>query len=242
MADALRHQVDMVEDIAGLSPSMLDFFRSIPTLVNEEACLDFNKDKDGKDIENPQALLHDACYGMELPIRSRGPSYGSVWDSSKSRWINSDPVALGVDTKLGVVLVRPIMLRASSTNAQRPVLVHELLHAYHYLKMPQGYKNPGILLHYNRARDGQLYPAEAYLMVNEKEFFAETASAFLYGNAGSVARSSIKEKQPDYYKYLVVLFGFDPDHAPGTTPVASALDQQRPLELSDGAIGSKVTR
>jgi hypothetical protein len=222
MADALRHQVDMVEDIAGLSPSMLDFFRSIPTLVNEEACLDFNKDKDGKDIENPQALLHDACYGMELPIRSRGPSYGSVWDSSKSRWINSDPVALAVDTNLGVIMVRPVMLGASSAYAQRPAMLHELLHAYHNRIVPRGFKNAGILLHYNRAKDGQLYPAEAYLMTNEKEFFAVTASVFLYGNDGPITRSSIKEKQPDYYKYLVYMFGFDPDHAPGTTPVASA--------------------
>jgi len=34
-------------------------------------------------------------------------------------------------------------------------------------------------------------------------------------------RVELKEKMPDYYKFLVELFGFDPD-APAGTPVASA--------------------
>jgi hypothetical protein len=223
MADALRHQIDIVEGVAGLSPYVLDFFRSIPVLVSEVACLNPSKDKDAKDIDDPKALLHAACYGMALPEGSRSLSYGSVWDSSRSRWTNPDPVALGVDTNLGVIMIRPIMLGlgSSSTYAERPVMLHELLHAYHNRAMPQGYKNPGILLHYNRAKEGQLYPAEAYLMTNEREFFAVTGSVFLYGNDGPISRSMIKEKQPDYYRYLVFLFGFDPDPAPNVSPVAS---------------------
>jgi hypothetical protein len=88
--------------------------------------------------------------------------------------------------------------------------------------VPRGFKNAGILLHYNRAKDGQLYPAEAYLTTNEREFFAVTASVFLYGNDGPITRPTLKEKQPDYYKYLVYVFGFDPDRAPSASPVASA--------------------
>ena len=34
-------------------------------------------------------------------------------------------------------------------------------------------------------------------------------------------RAKLKEKMPDYYKYLVGVFGFDPD-APATKPLASA--------------------
>ena len=176
-----------------------------------------NKDKDGKDIENPQALLHDACYGMELPVNSRGASFGSVWDSEKSRWTNSDPVALAVDTRIGVIFIRPIMLIALSANEQRrPVLIHELLHAYHRLKLPEGYRNSGILLHYKNAKDKELYPAGAYLMINEREFFAVTASVFLYGNDGPFTRAHIKQRQPDYYVYLVNLFGFDPEPSTST--------------------------
>lgn len=100
-------------------------------------------------------------------------------------------------------------------------MLHELLHAYHNRVMPQGFKNPGILMHYNLAKKGQLYPADAYLMSNEREFFAVTASVFLYGNDGSISRSTIKEKQPDYYTYLVFLFGFDPDRSPAPASEAS---------------------
>ncbi len=221
MAERLRHQIDIVEGV-GLSPRVLEFFRKIPVSMNEEACLNFTKGSDGKDNEDPKALLHGACYGNAPPDSSPGLSHGSVWDSTKSRWINSDPVALAVDTKLGVIMARPIMLSASSTYGQRPVMLHELLHAYHNRIVPGGFKNGGILLHYNRAKDGQLYPADAYLMTNEREFFAVTASVFLYGKDGPVTRSAIKEKQPDYYKYLVYMFGFDPDPVPSTTPVASA--------------------
>jgi hypothetical protein len=123
----------------------------------------------------------------------------------------------------GVVLVRSIMLGVSSRQAQEPVILHELLHAYHAKIMPQGVENPAVLFHYNFAKSEKLYPDDAYLMTNEKEFFAVTASVFLYGKDGKepFTRSKFKEKQPDYYQYLVWLFGFDPD-APSATPVASA--------------------
>jgi hypothetical protein len=128
-----------------------------------------------------------------------------------------------VGTKIGVVLIRPIMLDDPVKYKQRPVILHELLHAYHNVIMPQGFKNPGVLLHYDLAKGGNLYPAGAYLMSNEKEFFAVTASVFLYGKVAAepFTRSNLKQKQPDYYNYLVYLFGFDPDQAP-IAPVALA--------------------
>jgi hypothetical protein len=51
-----------------------------------------------------------------------------------------------------------------------------------------------------------------------------TASVFLYGKDGKepFARANLKQKQPDYFKYLVWLFGFDPDRGPNASPVASA--------------------
>jgi hypothetical protein len=222
MATALRRQIDMVEGVVGLSPHMLEFFRTIPISVNEVACLTPSKNADGKDLEDPKALLHAACYVHEAPRSPYSISRGSVWDSSKSRWTNSDPVALAEDTKQGVVLVRPIALAAPDKYAQRPVMLHELLHAYHDRIMPQGFRNSGILLHYNLAKSGQLYPGDAYLLTNEREFFAVTSSVFLYGNDGPISRANVKEKQPEYYKYLVNLFGFDPEPEPRKSPLASA--------------------
>ncbi len=146
-------------------------------------------------------------------------------DLKKGRWTNSDPLALGEDTNLGVIMVRPIMLTSSSKDAKRPVLLHELLHAYHSLVLQQGFKNAGIEMHYRLAKGGNLYPADTYLMANAREFFAVTASVFLYGNDGPFSRANLREKQPDYYKYLVFLFGFDPDPTPAAIPLASLAPQ-----------------
>ena len=230
MADTLRHQVDIVENV-GLSPRVLEFFRTIPISVNEMACLNLTDTKNGKNStdskEDPKALLHAACYGQEPAEHSQSRNHGSAWDSEKFQWTNPDTVALAEDTQRGVVLVRPIMLDASvvaKRYAQQPVMLHELLHAYHANIMPQGFKNPGVLLHYNLAKSGNIYPPETYLMSNEREFFAVTASVFLYGKAEGEpgTRENFKKSQPDYYQYLVWLFGFDPDGAPSTSPVASA--------------------
>jgi hypothetical protein len=213
VADALRHQLDIVESV-GLSPHVLQFFRSIPIVADEAACMDtpLIADMPGRPL---------ACYGPSAPDRPksshRKPREPTVWDGEKAQWTNPDPVDLAEETRRGVVMVRPPML-----DPQRPVILHELLHAYHAHMMPQGIQNPGILLYYKAAKAQQLYPDGSYLLTNEKEFFAVTASVFLYGKDGPITRQSIKEKQPDYFKYLVWLFGFDPAPAPGATPVASA--------------------
>jgi hypothetical protein len=212
LADALRHQLDIVESV-GLSPRVLKFFHTVPIVVDEMACLG---------SEDPK-LQAAACYGPHAPERAqRTPRGATFWDSESSQWTNADPVSLAEDTHLGVVMVRPIMLGASSRQVEEPVILHELLHAYHNKMMPQGVINPAVLLHYNLAKS--LYPAEAYLLTNEREFFAVTASVFLYGKDGKepFARANLKQKQPDYFKYLVWLFGFDPDRGPNASPVASA--------------------
>jgi hypothetical protein len=206
MLNALRQQIDVVES-AGLSPRVLKFFRSIPILVDEKACLA------GK-------VMASACYGSSAPERAESKSRGmTVWDSEKAQWTNPDPVALAEDMKLGVVMVRPHRM-----TMQEPLILHELLHAYHARMMPAGVQDAKILGHYDLAKSQQLYPADAYVVSNEREFFAVTASVFLYGKADKepFTRAKIKEKQPDYYRYLVWLFGFDPDRAPNAAPVASA--------------------
>jgi hypothetical protein len=117
-------------------------------------------------------------------------------------------------------MIRPSTL--AGRNLERPVLLHELLHAYHDHFMPGGFGNPVALFWFKQTTDKQLYAANEYLMTNEKEFFAVTASVFLFGRDGPINRAKIKEVQPDYYKYLVWLFGFDPDRGLSASPVASA--------------------
>lgn len=207
MVDVLRRQLDIVESV-GLKPHILAFFHTIPILMDELACAN---------VENPK-LLPAACYTEAAPQRrSFEPT---LWDSKMQQWTNESSVNLAEDTHLGVVMIYPNMLVA--TNSQKPILLHELLHAYHHVMMPEGSKNSAILAHYKDAKGAQLYPPNSYVMTNEKEFFAVTASVFLYGKADQppVTRSTIKQKQPELYKYFVWLFGFDPDAPPAPSPVA----------------------
>jgi hypothetical protein len=219
MADTLRHQIDIVEGV-GLSSRVLNFFHTIPIQVDEEACLSTEVADNTKKADDKPLILASACYGPAAPKHSQLISNGSIWDGEK--WTNQDPVALAEDTQLGVVMVRPMTLDASSL--QRPIILHELLHAFHNSMMPQGFENSALLHYYDLAKSKQLFPAEEYLMTNQREFFAVTGSVFLYGKDDKepFTREKLKTKQPDYYNYLVWLFGFDPDRAPKGSPVASA--------------------
>lgn len=203
MADMLRLQLDVVEN-AGLSPKVLQFFHSVPIIANEMACLD----------EGAAA----ACYGSSLPAREgRGVT---TWDEVKHRWTNSDVVELAADTGVGVVMLRPNMMRYEKD----PVMLHEFLHAYHAKLMPRGYENKGINNFYGEAKNNGLFGKDAYVLKNNREFFAVTASIFLSGNDSvhePFTRKKLKELMPNYYKYLVSLFLFDPDAAP-VIPLASA--------------------
>ena len=215
MVDGLRHQLDNVESV-GLSPRVFNFFHSVPIAVDDLACLNSQK-ADGKADDKP--ILAAACYSRNRPAE-RASLEPTVLHNGK--WTNPDPVDLALDTNHGVVFVRPIMLHTSTKNDQRPVILHEMFHAYHREIMPQGIKNQAILFYYNQAKSKQLYPADAYLMSNEKEFFAVTASVFLSGNAdGGTTPLEIKEKQPEYFNYLRWLL-VDPDRTPSTSPLASA--------------------
>jgi len=87
--------------------------------------------------------------------------------------------------------------------------------------MPQGFDNLGIRAHFADAVSKNAFGKEEYALFNHMEFFAVTASVFLAGKSTihePHTRAALKEKLPKYYKYLVELFGFDPD---ASTPVAS---------------------
>jgi hypothetical protein len=132
---------------------------------------------------------------------------------------------LAADAGSGVIMLRPVMLK----HAEDPVLLHEFLHAYHAKLMPQGFDNVGIRAYHADAMSKQVFGKEEYAMKNHKEFFAVTASIFLAGKESMhepKTRAALKEKLPKYYKYLVELFGFDPEPDPEkATPVAESADK-----------------
>jgi hypothetical protein len=103
---------------------------------------------------------------------------------------------------------------------EKPIVLHELLHAYHFYVLPDGTRNADVLLYYNRAKDGHFYPAtethngqrvSTYLLTNEREFFAVTASLYLWGNVDREPynRERLKTLQPIYYEWLGHQFGVE---------------------------------
>jgi hypothetical protein len=210
IVEAFKRQVDMVEN-AGFSPKVLQFFHTVPIIAGEMTCLEL-----GAGI---------ACYGPVSPVRNqRAASTFTTWDTDKQSWSNPNFVDLAADAGSGVIMVRPIMLK----HAEDPVLLHEFLHAYHAKLMPMGFDNLGIKAWHAEAMSKNVFPKEEYAMMNHKEFFAVTASIFLAGKESMHephTRAVLKEKMPKYYKFLVELFGFDPE--PSSTPVA---DTAKPAE------------
>jgi hypothetical protein len=92
---------------------------------------------------------------------------------------------------------------------QKPILLHELLHAYHFRVMPDRYRNAEIQTFFQRAQGTDAYPKDAYLLKNVQEFFAVTASLYLWGNVDRPphTRDKLKAAQPVYYAWLGQLFG-----------------------------------
>lgn len=98
-----------------------------------------------------------------------------------------------------------------ATFGHKPVLLHEYLHAYHDQRMPQRTKNPEVLAFYEKAKTLKAYAAQSHMMANQNEFFACSATTFLFGVTAQepFKREKIKEHQPDLVAFLQKLFGPD---------------------------------
>jgi len=94
---------------------------------------------------------------------------------------------------------------------EQPVVLHELLHAYHFHMLPGGFHNPDVLRYYQNAIRGQRYKPGAYVLKNPLEFFAVTASLYLWGHVDRepFTRENLREQQPIYYAWLGALFGVE---------------------------------
>jgi hypothetical protein len=100
---------------------------------------------------------------------------------------------------------------ASSIIADRhkPVLLHELLHAYHDQRLEEGFRNPDILKYFDRAKRMAAYAPKSHMMENDREFFACAATSYLYGVTAQepFQREKVKNSQPQFFAYLRALFG-----------------------------------
>ena len=93
--------------------------------------------------------------------------------------------------------------------SDRPIVLHELCHAYHDLKLAAGFGNPTIRGFYEQAKLGGKFPADSYMLSSITEYFAMMTSVFLHGSAARdpFVRDSIRVKQPAMYDWLVKEFG-----------------------------------
>lgn len=105
--------------------------------------------------------------------------------------------------------VEGVTVDATVVPQEKPVLLHELLHAYHFRILPGALQNPDLLRFYGIARQNELYPPGAYVLKNVQEFFAVTGSLYLWGNVDRPPfdRATLHDKQPVYYQWLGDLFG-----------------------------------
>jgi hypothetical protein len=94
-----------------------------------------------------------------------------------------------------------------------PVLLHELLHRYHLLRLSDGYENRDVLRFYAAARASGLYPPGAYMLSHPIECFAMTASTVLYGKLARppFSRAEVRDKSPELYRWIVREFGLRTD-------------------------------
>ena len=104
---------------------------------------------------------------------------------------------------------KSVVLQSQSYSPEKPVILHELLHAYHDQKVPNGFGNAEIQNLYQQARTGGQFPANSYMLSNVAEYFAMMASVYLHGSAARdpFRREAIKGKQPDCYRWLAKEFG-----------------------------------
>ena len=177
----IRRQIDIVNHV-GLSSEILEFFKSIPIILT----------------------IGDSSYAERYCSRS---TERYVWG----------------DIEINAYVISNSFL----TNTYDISLLHELLHAFHDQRLPYGFDNQTIRNYYNDALDHHCYnwsldasrhienyylgltDSFTYYLTNEYEFFAVTASTYLFGYNTKMEphlRQDIKEKQPQYYLYLQKIF------------------------------------
>lgn len=105
----------------------------------------------------------------------------------------------------GAVRIQPIVFPAN-----RPIMLHELLHAYHFYVL--SLNNPAIHNAYDAAGRAGVYPAQfrqAHFLQNAKEYFAVTSTIYLFGKIQQPPFNCaiLAKNDPDYLAFLEKTFG-----------------------------------
>ncbi len=97
-------------------------------------------------------------------------------------------------------------VRISDLDPKKPVVLHELLHAFHEQKL--GYDAADILRFFEQARASGAWPADAQMMADAREFFAVTSTVYLFGSIDvpPFTQGRMHQAQPEYWTWLGVMF------------------------------------
>ena len=95
------------------------------------------------------------------------------------------------------------------TAGHKPIFLHELLHAYHDQRIPDGFRNSHIAGFYQDAKAIPAFAARSHMMQNDKEFFACSGTSYLFGVTAQepFSREKVQKNQPAMFAYLQTLFG-----------------------------------
>jgi hypothetical protein len=91
----------------------------------------------------------------------------------------------------------------------KPILLHEYLHSYHHQRLEGGFRNQDILKYYNRGKSTGAYGTRSHMMDNGSEFFACSATTFLFGVTAQepFKRDKVRDNQPEFFEHLKKIFG-----------------------------------
>lgn len=114
----------------------------------------------------------------------------------------------GQYTGTGIVRVQPVPMAGN-----KPILLHELLHAYHQKIV--SLQNQDVIRAYQKEKQPGVFPANfqsAHFLENNREYFAVTASIFLFGDIQQPPFNCaiVAKNDPEYLAFLAGLFGPHP--------------------------------
>ena len=119
--------------------------------------------------------------------------------------IKGNPGVFRVDHGAGAVFVRP-----EPFPANKPILLHELLHAYHFNVL--GLRSQPILDGFAAASKDGVYPAgfhRAHFLENAKEYFAVTGTIYLVGEIQQPPFNCavLAKNDASYLAFMAATFG-----------------------------------
>jgi hypothetical protein len=103
---------------------------------------------------------------------------------------------------------RGVLIHARNLDDKRPIVLRQMLYAYQDQVLPGGFANPDVARFRREAAGKHVWPNTATMLKDDPDYFAMTASAYLYGaiTREPYTRADLCRSQPDACIWLAGLF------------------------------------